>query len=73
MTALSCQTGNGMVIVAMVKSVNVKIVKEGFISVRTKNINKDNALVIPVTCQIDLLGDESFAASVPADFVKTKA
>ncbi|MFA5848567.1 MAG: hypothetical protein WC833_01680 [Bacteroidales bacterium] len=57
--------------VAKGETVEVLLEKEGFISVRAKYINQDNAPVIPITDQIDLLADESFAASLPADFVNT--
>ncbi len=57
--------------VAKGETVEVLLEKEGYIPVRTKYINQDNAPVIPVNDQIDLFADESFAASIPADFVNT--
>ncbi|OFY39431.1 MAG: hypothetical protein A2X18_04875 [Bacteroidetes bacterium GWF2_40_14] len=57
--------------VAKGETVEVLLEKEGFIAVRTKYINQDNAPVIPIMDQIELFADESFAASEPADFVNT--
>lgn len=49
--------------------VEVLLEKDGFVPVQTKYCNQDNAPVIPVVDQIDLLADESFTASLPSDSV----
>lgn len=57
--------------VAKGETVEVLLEKEGFVPVFTKYCNQDNAPVIPLVDQIDLLADESFTSSTPADFVNT--
>jgi len=57
--------------VAKGEIVEVLLEKDGFVSGRTKYCNQDNAPIIPIVDQIDLLVDESFTASSPSDFVNT--
>jgi hypothetical protein len=55
--------------VAKGECVEVLLEKDGSVPVQTKYCNQDNAPVIPVTDQFDLLVDESFTASAPSDSV----
>jgi len=65
--------GNGEYNVKIAKGeiVDVTLEKEGFVSVQKKYCNQDNAPVIPVIDQIDLMVDESFTGSTPSEFVNT--
>lgn len=57
--------------VAKGECVEVLLEKDGSVPVQTKYCNQDNAPVIPIIDQFDLLVDESFTASALSDSVNT--
>jgi len=49
--------------------VEVTAEKEGSVGVRKKYCNQDNAPLLPIIDHIDLVADETFAVSIPSEFV----